>query len=277
MGIYDRDYYRDAPPRGGFGMFSVGSVTTWLIILNVAVFLVDALLYNQAIRRMFGDQADQALRVPVALRPRFGIPVMGPIEAWGYFSVTQAIAHLELWRFVTFQFLHASLGHLFSNMLSLFLFGPIVENYLGPRRYLGFYLLCGCSGAVAYLLLLVTGVLQGASVPLVGASAGIFGVLVAGAILAPDVTIMLLFPPIPIQLRYMALILVGWAAYTAFTNGMNAGGQAAHLGGAVLGYLLIRHPHVLDFLEGWGSGARARRTRIRRRGRFTDWSRNFDR
>jgi membrane associated rhomboid family serine protease len=274
MGIYDRDYYRAAPPRGGFGMFSIGSVTAWLIIVNVAVFLIDALLYNQAVRAAFGEDA---LRVPLALRPRFNIPTMGPIETWGYFSVVQAVAHLELWRFVTFQFLHANFAHLFSNMLSLFLFGPIVENDLGPRRFLGFYLLCGCSGAVAYLLLLMAGVLQGANVPLVGASAGIFGVLVAGAILAPDVSIVLLFPPIPIQLKYMALILVGWAAYTAFTNGYNAGGQAAHLGGAVLGYALIRYPRSLDFLEGWGSDARARRTRGRRRTRFADWSRNPDR
>jgi membrane associated rhomboid family serine protease len=274
MGIYDRDYYRDAPPRGGFGMFSIGSVTAWLIIVNVAVFLIDGLIYNQTVRSQFGEDA---LRVPPAWRAAMGIPIMGPIEAWGFFSKATAVDHLQLWRFVSFQFLHANLGHLLSNMLSLFLFGPIVENYLGWRRHLGFYLLCGCSGAVAYLLLLVAGVLQGANVPLVGASAGIFGVLVAGAILAPDVTIMLLFPPIPVQLKYMALFLVAWAAWTAFTNGYNAGGQAAHLGGAVLGYLLVRHPHSLDFLEGWGAGARSRRTRVRRRAQFTDWSKNFDR
>jgi membrane associated rhomboid family serine protease len=259
MGIYDRDYYRDSPRRGGFGMFSIVSVNGWLIILNVAVFLID-----QMLRRPMFDEYD-----------RF-IGIWRPVEAYGYFSKTMAIDHLQLWRFVTFQFLHANLGHIFANMLSLFLFGPIVENYLGRRRYLGFYLLCGCSGAVAYLLLLMVGVLQGANVPLVGASAGIFGVLVAGAILAPDVTIMLLFPPIPIRLKYLALILVAWAAYTAITNGSNAGGQAAHLGGALLGFVLIRYPHSLDFLERWGGSRYRLRTR-RGRSDFTDWSKNFDR
>jgi membrane associated rhomboid family serine protease len=259
MGIYDRDYYRDSPPRGGFGMFSILSVNGWLIILNVAVFLIDVLT-----TRYFIDDYGRRL-------------VWQPVKELGYFSKTMAIDHLQLWRFVTFQFLHANLGHIFANMLSLFLFGPIVENYLGRRRYLGFYLLCGCSGAVAYLLLLMIGVLQGADVPLVGASAGIFGVLVAGAILAPDVTIMLLFPPIPMRLKYMALILVAWAAYTAFTNGSNAGGQAAHLGGALLGFVLIRHPHSLDFLERWGGRGYRLRTRGGRRTQVTDWSQNFDR
>lgn len=258
MGIYDRDYYRDSPPRGGFGMFSLLSVNGWLIIVNVAVFLLDMLTQGYV-----QDDVGRIYRVR-------------PVEALGYFSKTMAIDHLQLWRFVSFQFLHANLGHIFANMLSLYLFGPIVENYLGRRRYLGFYLLCGCSGAFAYLLLLMIGVLHGANVPLVGASAGIFGVLVAGAILAPDVTIMLLFPPIPMRLKYMALILVAWAAYTAFTNGSNAGGQAAHLGGAFLGFLLIRYPHSLDFLERWGGRAYRLRTRGRR-APSTDWSRNFDR
>jgi membrane associated rhomboid family serine protease len=123
------------------------------------------------------------------------------------------------------------------------------------------------------MLLLLVGLLHGADVPLVGASAGIFGVLVAGAILAPDVTIMFIFPPVPIQLKYLALILVGWAAYTALSGGYNAGGQAAHIGGAALGYLLIRHPHVLNFVE-----PRSQRSlRLRRRSRSTDWSKNFDR
>jgi hypothetical protein len=63
---------------------------------------------------------------------------------------------------------------------------------------------------------------------------------------------------------------VALAAYTAFTNGNNAGGQAAHLGGAGLGYLLIRNPHVLDLLA-------PRWPRRRQRARVTDWSREFDR
>jgi membrane associated rhomboid family serine protease len=258
MGIYDRDYYRDAPPRGGFGVFSMASVTTWLIVLNVACFFLD-----QMSRSVLLDDYGR----PLALR--------APVFEWGAFSKVTAVEHFQVWRFVSFQFLHANLGHLFSNMLSLYLFGPIVESYFGRRRFTAFYLLCGCSGAVGYMLLLLAGVLHGDDVPLVGASAGIFGVLVAGAMLAPNVTIMLLFPPIPMQLKYLAMMLVAWAAYTAFTNGQNAGGQAAHLGGAVVGYALLRHPQVLAVFEKIGGPPRVRRPAHGRA--TTDWSKNFDR
>jgi membrane associated rhomboid family serine protease len=266
MGIYDRDYYRNPRPRGGFGAFSMWSVTTWLIAINVAVFVIDSILYHQSLRALGPGVYD----IPPQLRPYYHIPLYGPLEQWGYFSVETAISHAQVWRFFTYQFLHANIQHIFFNMLGLYFFGPIVESYLGTRRYLGFYLLCGCSGAFFYLLLYYLGPLysQGPAVPLVGASAGIYGVLIAGAVLAPDVTIVLMFPPIPIQLKYLAMILVGIAAYTAFTNGSNAGGQAAHLGGAGLGYLLIRYPQVLNVL------APRARTRVRRR--FTDWSQDPD-
>jgi hypothetical protein len=70
-------------------------------------------------------------------------------------------------------------------------------------------------------------------------------------------------------LKYMAMIMVGIAAYTAFNSGYNAGGEAAHLGGAALGFLLIRNPHVLNVLD-----YPARRARARARTAFSDWSRD---
>jgi membrane associated rhomboid family serine protease len=133
-------------------------------------------------------------------------------------------------------------------MIALYFFGPMVESHLGSRRYLAFYLLCGIMGAAAYVLLWLPGVLVSAPwIPLVGASAGIFGVLIAGATIAPDTAVMLLFPPIPMSLRTLAWILIGIGVLTIVLGGPNAGGQAAHLGGAALGYLLIRRPNLLNF------------------------------
>jgi membrane associated rhomboid family serine protease len=255
MGIYDRDYYRQPTPRGGFGSFSMLSVTTWLIAINVGVFIIDALLLNQSLSEF-----------PREVQRQLKAMSVGPLEDWGSFSRERAIYHLQLWRVFTYQFLHANLQHLFFNMLSLYFFGPIVESYLGARRYLAFYLLCGCSGAVLFLLLQIVGILPDGN--LVGASAAIFGVLIAGAVIAPNVQVMLMFPPVPIQLKYLALILVAIATYTALSNGRNAGGEAAHLGGAVLGYLLIRHPYVLDLLA----------PRKRPRGRIrTNWQNDSNR
>ena len=197
------------------------SVTTWLIVINVAVFVADRFL--------------------IILTGRPLLTLLGAFSAW------TAVDHLQIWRFLTFQFLHASLGHIFFNMLGLYFFGPLIEGYLGSRRFLAFYLLCGMSGAAAYMLMLHAGILIDAPwVPLVGASAGIFGILIAAARVAPDARVMLLFPPIPMRLRTLAWVLLGIAIFTILANGSNAGGQAAHLGGAALGALLIAHPRWLD-------------------------------
>lgn len=219
------------------------SVTTWLIVINLAVYILNGLTKSPS-----NDY-------------------VGWLDLWGYFSADTVVYRLQLWRFITFQFLHAGLEHIVFNMLSLYFFGPLIEGYLGSRRYLAFYLLCGAAGGALYLILWRMGILQeGAATPLVGASAGIFGVLVAGARIAPDTTVMLLFPPIPMRLRVLALILLGIAVWVVFANGANAGGQAAHLGGAALGALLIWHPEWLSFVDrlSW---------RRRRRGRFSsdDW------
>src|SRR4051812_23809876 len=110
MGIYDRDYYRDRRPRGGFGHFEMWSATTWLIVINVAVFFLDRLL--------------PPYDVLVTSRYRMQI---GRLEYWGYFSIDTAVYHFQLWRVVTCQFLHANFQHLFWNMIALFMFGQIVE------------------------------------------------------------------------------------------------------------------------------------------------------
>jgi membrane associated rhomboid family serine protease len=215
----------------------MGSVTTWLIIINIVVFLL-----NNAI------QQD-------VIVDGYIIRGVHPInDLWGYFSVTTAIFHLQLWRFITFQFLHAGFEHILFNMIALFFFGPMVESYLGPRRYLAFYLLCGIAGPVMYIILWAAGFLihDPASVHLVGASAGIFGVLIAGAMIAPDTTA-LIYGIIPMRLKTMAWLLLAIAVYTVFTNGNNAGGQAAHLGGAAAGFALIQYPAILkvfDFRRG---------------------------
>jgi membrane associated rhomboid family serine protease len=239
MGIYDRDYQREPLPGGGFASMRMWSVTTWLIVINVAIFLLD---------QMQTPRFDNPLRLRLALlraaeHPGYN-PTMSPLAQWGHFSMFWAIGHLQVWRFLTFQFLHGSTGHLFGNMLSLYFFGPIVESHFGPRRYLAFYLTCGMAGAGSYLILWVFGIL-GASpmVPLVGASAGIFGILMAAAWLAPDVEVMLMFPPVSVKLKAMAWIMMGVAAYTVFAFGHssrhNAGGEAAHLGGGLLALVFM--------------------------------------
>jgi membrane associated rhomboid family serine protease len=300
MGIYDRDYYRNDPDRGGFGNVRLLSVTTWLIVINVAVLVGDGLLQRHARRPPVyssdewvdeeGRELDEEGRKVVEMMdhvirnaPRDGQSNaalyewgMGPLKRWGYFSLDKAVYGLQAWRFLTFQFLHAGLGHIFGNMLGLLFFGPIVEGHFGRARFLAFYLLCGVAGALSYVILFAAGVFDDAAVPMVGASAGVFGVLVAAAYIAPDVEITLWFPAIPIKLAHLALIMMGLAAYTVFVGGHNSGGEAAHLGGGLLGLGFMLNQHWLNPFatsRRGGAGARRRRKRVQ----FKDWSKDLNR
>jgi membrane associated rhomboid family serine protease len=220
MGFADRQYARSTSGQPtAIGAMRMWSVTTWLIVLNVLVYVLDQM-------------------------------TDGLLANWGYFSASTVIGGLQIWRFITFQFLHANFQHILFNMIALYFFGPLIEGYLGSRKYLAFYLLCGIGGALMYLVLWGIGVLPGgAQTPMVGASAGIFGVLIASARVAPNARVMLLFPPIPMRMRTFAIIMLGIAVWTVFSNGRNAGGEAAHLGGAAIGALLIWQPHVLNVFD----------------------------
>lgn len=235
MALADREYFRyHRPQRGPVAeLFAGAPVTTTLIAVNVAVYLIDYLFAASG-------------HVYRAMTPDGYVLTFTPLEFWGHFSAGTALYGLQLWRLITFQFLHANFTHLLFNMLSLYIFGPMVEQHLGRGKYLRFYLMCGVGGAVAYLALLTKGVLIADKwVPLIGASAGIFGVLIAAAHVAPDAMIMLLLPPVPMRLRTLAWAFIAIAVYTVFTRGHNAGGEAAHLGGAIVGYLLMQGERIL--------------------------------
>lgn len=198
------------------------------------------------------------------------------LQKWLYFSTSTALYSsipgvgvnaLQVWRFIGFQFCHAGMEHLVFNMLGLFFFGPIVERYLGGKRFLAFYLLCGVAGAFLYLLLNFGGFMVSAAtngrvtvpgllvndpdMPLVGASAGVFGVIIAAARLVPDATVLLFFV-IPMRLKTLAYGLVLVAVASVLLRWRNAGGEAAHIGGAIAGWWFIHHPEQLrglfDFL-----------------------------
>ena len=239
--LEDRDYANRPLPREAYRGPAVRSVTMWLIIINVGVFVLDLVLMMFGIGGwvMVGD-------VPL---------LMGPLQYWGHFSQYFAIEHLQVWRFLTFQFLHGNLHHLVFNMLALYFFGPLVEFYLRPRQFLAFYLLCGIGGALFYLVLLMLGYRIGTpTVPLVGASAGIFGMLVAAALIAPHAMVYL-FGIIPMRLVTLAHFFIIYAVLQVLFGGVNAGGEAAHLGGAAAGVLLMRKTNWLERVAWMGKRA----------------------
>jgi len=198
------------------------------------------------------------------------------LQKWLYFSTSTAlysvipgigVSGLQVWRFIGFQFCHAGLWHLVFNMMALYFFGPIVERYLGAKRYCAFYLICGIAGALFYLILNFAGfmVSEGTNgrvavpgllsndpdLPLIGASAGVFGIIIAAAHLMPNAQVLLFFV-IPIRLKTLAYGLVAIALASVILKFSNAGGEAAHIGGAIAGWYFIQRPERLrnffDFL-----------------------------
>ena len=144
------------------------------------------------------------------------------------------------WQIVTYGFMHSSstLMHIIFNMLMLWMFGRDLERLMGPQRFLTYYMTCVIGAGIVQLLV---GVYQGGGVPTLGASGGVFGILLAYGMHFPNRTLMLIFPPIPMKAKYF-VIMLGLFELTIGLSGVRNGiANFAHLGGMLFGFMLIRH------------------------------------
>jgi membrane associated rhomboid family serine protease len=220
MGIYDRDYTREQnesntsyAPQMRLGLPPITPAVKWLLLTNVVVFLFDAMT------------TDPTKPGPGLFENIFALIPASPMLI------------LQVWRLITYQFLHRGIGHIAFNMIGLYFFGSPVERQWGTKKFLIFYLSCGVVGGIFYILLVVTGFLPAGS--LVGASGSVLGVLTACAILFPHMRV-LLFPfPFPIPIRVVAVGLICYASITILSKGRNAGGEAAHLAGIAAGAFYV--------------------------------------
>ena len=185
-------------------------VTTALIVANVAMFLLSQV-------------APDAVYI-LALWPlgagRVGGAGFGP------------------WQLVTYAFLHGGMLHLAFNMFALYMFGSAIERVFGGRRYLTFYFVCVLSAAVAQL---IVSAMTGKIYPTVGASGGIFGILLAYGMYFPNNRVMLLFPPIPMPARLFVLFYAAIELLLGVTGTQEGVAHFAHLGGMIGGYALLRY------------------------------------
>jgi membrane associated rhomboid family serine protease len=141
------------------------------------------------------------------------------------------------WQVVSYAFLHGSMLHLFFNMLGLWMFGGELERLWGTRRYLQF-LLAGVLAAATTQLVFTA--LTGSLNPTVGASGGLFALLLAFGMLFPNRVIMPLFPPIPMKARTFVIVF-GVLELVLGLGGRGGIAHFAHLGGMVGGFLMIRY------------------------------------
>ena len=179
--------------------------TQALLLANVAIYFLDELL-------------GRSLTFYGALWP------IGSAEFWP-------------WQIGTYAFLHANFQHLFFNMLGLWMFGSELEQVWGRKRYLQFY---AASVIAAALTQLLVNALLGSGAPTIGASGGLFGLLLAFAMIFPD-RIILLFFVLPMKAKYL-VALYGLLELYQGAYATNAGiAHFAHLGGMLGGFLMLRY------------------------------------
>jgi membrane associated rhomboid family serine protease len=206
-------------------------VVKWLLVLNLGIYFADMLVFDFGIRERFS------------------------------FAIQSALVDFGVWEFITFQFIHGSVGHVLFNCMGLFFFGPWMERWCGPKRFLFFYLVCGVGGAVLYTVLQLAGALPSSDLQtgLVGASAGIYGILVGVAVIAPTMRVSLLFPPVTLTMRQLALALLAISVGSIVLKiGGNEGGEAGHLGGAIMGFVLMKTKGWMGWVRGKTGSPRGR-------------------
>lgn len=160
-------------------------------------------------------------------------PLDAPEIGWTIFGTRAHIPGFWPWQLVTYSFLHGDFGHLLFNMFALWMFGVQLENVWGSRRFAIFYFVCVVGAAFIQLM-----VMWGAPIPTLGASGGVFGILLAFGMMFPNQPIYLYFL-FPIKAKWLVIgygVLELWAAVSGTQAGV---ANFAHLGGMLFGLLLI--------------------------------------
>ncbi len=189
--------------------------TRALLIANVVVFLLQ-----------------------LATRDAFSTPfALWPLGGDGYGS-----PGFMPWQLLTYGFMHGGFQHLFFNMLALYMFGGPLEQTWGSRRFTTYYLICIAGAGLCQLAVGWWMVQAGnAAYPTLGASGGVFGLLLAYGMLFPYQQIMLLFPPIPMKARTFVILYGVAELFLGFTGLQPGVAHFAHLGGMLFGWLVIRY------------------------------------
>lgn len=215
--------YRSSYDTVSFGVGPVPPAVKWLLITNVAIFLLGFMTMA------FGS---------VDVLAPFGL---SPSMVWRYGAV---------WQFVTYLFIHSptSLFHILFNMLTLWMFGSDLERTWGSRFFLKYYFACGIgAGFLDFLVRTVYGPMD---VRTIGASGAIYGLLLAFGMLYPNRTILFMFL-FPIQAKYFVMIIGAIAFFSSFGSGSGVS-HLAHLGGMLFGFAYLqlhrRRTSLFDYL-----------------------------
>ena len=146
------------------------------------------------------------------------------------------------WQLLTYGFLHGSFAHVAFNMLALLMFGAPLEYTWGNKRFLTYFLVCIAGAGLCQLAVGAWTMSQGGNAyPTIGASGGVFGLLLAYGMLFPHHRVMLLIPPIPMKARTLVIVYGAIELFLGATGLQPGVAHFAHLGGMLFGWLLIRY------------------------------------
>ena len=189
----------------------------------------------------------------VAARPLMLWLALWPI---GLFGPEDGAFPFQPWQILTYAFLHGGIAHLALNMYALWMFGTRLEYRWGSRAFLAFYLACVAGAALTQLLESEIALARGgAAYPVLGASGGVFGVLLAFGLTYPEVRLMLLFPPVSVKAKWFVLGYGAVELLAGVTGTATGVAHFAHLGGMLTGWLVLRGWHP----GGGGDSPRRRR------------------
>lgn len=247
MGLENREYYREPPGGSGFlgwGTGTVAPVCKWLIIANIAVFLLQIFVTRPPRVedfRTYGLDPDQVEQIQSL--PGMDMLRVSLVEDWLKLD-TRKVLYGQVWRVLTYAFCHdrMSIWHILFNMLFLWWFGKTLEAMYGSREFLLFYL---CGALAAALCHIGLDLFTREFIPAIGASGAVMAVVMLYAIHYPRHTIYL-FMIIPIEIRWIVLIYVIFDLHPvllALAGTPTGGGvaHAAHLGGLAFGWAYWRY------------------------------------
>ena len=196
----------------------------------VTLGLLLALAAGHGLQLLLGDRFSAELAL-WPLGPHLLVPLESGLVDVGF----------EPWQLLSYAFLHGGLLHLAFNAFALYMFGAPIEQLWGSRPYLVYYLVCVVGAALAQLATQAWLMPDGPMIPTVGASGGVFGLLLAFGMMYPHQRILLLFPPIPMPAW---LFVIGYGALELVLGLSQPGSNVAHfahLGGMAIGFVLIQY------------------------------------
>lgn len=224
---------------------SIPSITRRLLIANVVVFVLQSLLGL--------SESTRAWPLWFELWP--WVPSQFEVDGPGFMP----------WQLLTSGFMHGGIGHLVFNMLALVMFGASLEYHWGARRYAIYYFVCLIGSALLQLLFASIAIYEGQLYVTLGASGAIYGLLLAYGMLFPNRRVTLL--PFPIVLKARTLVIIYALAsvfYGVFTTGTGVA-HFAHLGGMIVGWMVIRYWRKYPPKNGGGGNSDAARRDARMR------------